>query len=62
MVVKDEHRVGKSVVLGKGVKKLGELEMGKGWKGWVALQVRSSFTVVVCFYWVGGGGRTGGGR
>lgn len=40
VVVKDEHRVGKSVVLGKGVKPLSELELGgAAWKGWVALQV-----------------------
>lgn len=39
VAVKDEHRVGKSYLLGKGTKALAELDADK-WTGWVELQVR----------------------
>lgn len=41
IAVKDEHRVGKSVLLGKGAKALADMG-GEKWTGWVELQVRRS--------------------
>lgn len=51
VVVKDEHKVGRSVLLGKGTKAVAELTAGgDAWTGWVELQVGASFCLSGLFW------------